>query len=205
MWIGHLSNMRIIAGKFRNRQLQSPKGKGTRPTSGRLREAFFSICQHMIEGSTFLDLFAGTGAMGLEALSRGAEKVVLVERDKAALNMMQRNIQDLDANASAQVLRGDVKKILLQIAERGECYDIIYCDPPYREKSKWKGKEIFLSELVVHLVEEGKLLSENGSLFIEEAVEVDLKSEFQDLICTKKRSYGPAMLWHFQYKDEKRQ
>src|ERR1700751_4032084 len=100
--------MRIIAGTFRSRTLQAPEGLATRPSSDRLRETLFNVLAPRIEGAAFLDLYAGSGAVGLEALSRGAARVVFVERAPAALAVLRGNMESLGVRSAARVHAGSV-------------------------------------------------------------------------------------------------
>ena len=119
--------MRLTGGTFKNRALKSPKGEATRPTSEKLRQAVFNILQNRIEGSSFLDLFAGSGAMGLEALSRGAAKATFVENHPEALKALYANIAILELKEVSQVISHNAHKILPKLGS----FDIIYVDPPY--------------------------------------------------------------------------
>ena len=121
--------MRIVAGRYGGRRLQAPPGRATRPTSDRVREAVFSILGPL-DGARVLDLYAGSGALGLEALSRGAAEVVFVERDARALAVLRANLDAL--GAEADVRRADALAALRDARERGETYDLVLCDPPYR-------------------------------------------------------------------------
>jgi 16S rRNA (guanine966-N2)-methyltransferase len=123
--------MRIIAGKFRGRRLLAPRGQAIRPTGERAREALFDILEHgnpPVRGARFLDLFCGTGAVGLEACSRGAAEVVLVEHDRGALQVAEANVARLGAPASVRLLGRDAS--LLGPAPHP--FDLIFLDPPYR-------------------------------------------------------------------------
>lgn len=123
--------MRVIAGTYRGRRLRAPRGRATRPTSDRVREAVFSIIGPL-EGAAVLDLFAGTGALGIEALSRGAQSVVFVEREPAALRALRANLRSLGVDADrAQVRAVDALAALGSAAARGEAYDLVLIDPPY--------------------------------------------------------------------------
>jgi 16S rRNA (guanine966-N2)-methyltransferase len=124
--------MRVIAGRFGGRRLQAPRGRATRPTSDRVREALFSMLGEL-EGAVVLDLFAGTGALAIEALSRGATKAVLVERDQRALAALRANLTELGLGAEeAEVRRGEAVAALRNAREREETYDLLFVDPPYR-------------------------------------------------------------------------
>lgn len=123
--------MRIIAGTARGRKLSSPPGERTRPLLDRVREALFSILGARIEGARVLDLYAGTGSIGLEALSRGAVSCVFVERDRDALECLRENVSALGFLERSRIVRGRVEEQLLRPPE--ECYDAIFFDPPYAE------------------------------------------------------------------------
>lgn len=121
----------MIAGSLGGRRLKAPPGRGTRPTSERVREALFSMLG-TVEGAGVLDLFAGTGALGIEALSRGAGRAVFVERDAAAVRVLRENLTALSLPAErAQVRRGDALAALRAARERQETYDLVFIDPPY--------------------------------------------------------------------------
>ena len=117
--------MRVVAGEFKGRRLHAPRGARTRPTADRVREALFSMLGD-VSGARVLDLFAGSGALGIEALSRGAKSAVFVERDQQALAALRRNLEAVGADAD--VRRQDVVRFLA----RGEGkFDLVFCDPPY--------------------------------------------------------------------------
>ena len=118
-------SLRIVAGAWGGRRLETPKGEGTRPTADRVREAVFSMLGD-VSGARVLDLYAGSGALGIEALSRGAESAVFVERDRAALTALQRNLEA--TGARGEVRRQDVARFL---ARPEGTFDLVFCDPPY--------------------------------------------------------------------------
>jgi 16S rRNA (guanine966-N2)-methyltransferase len=124
--------MRVVAGRLGGRRLTAPPGEGTRPTSDRVREALFSALGPL-DGERVLDLYAGSGALAIEALSRGAARAVLVERDARAIAAIRRNLDDLSVPPEeAVVRRRDVVKALRDAREAGESYDLVFIDPPYR-------------------------------------------------------------------------
>ena len=157
--------MRIIAGQFKNHSLITPKGSTTRPTSSQLRETLFNICQNRIEDSVFLDLFAGSGAVGLEALSRGAKHSTFVENDPQAFKCIKENIEKLKVKEQAKLLPGDVFVNLKKLIKNGEKFSIIFADPPY---NAYSGKVSFGLQTLLTL-DQGDLLDEGGVLFIEDA------------------------------------
>jgi 16S rRNA (guanine966-N2)-methyltransferase len=124
--------VRVIAGRFGGRRLAAPPGAATRPTSDRVREALFSILGPL-DGDDVLDLYAGSGALGIEALSRGAARVVFVERDARAAALVRRNLEALGIGPDeARVVRADALAALRDARERGATYSLVLCDPPYR-------------------------------------------------------------------------
>lgn len=123
--------MRVIAGRYKGRRLKSPPGRDVRPTPDRLKESLFNILHHRLPNSRFLDLCAGTGSAGIEALSRGAGFVLFVERSSATIAVLRENLRRLDIDTGYQVRCQDALAALEELAERGEPFDIIFFDPPY--------------------------------------------------------------------------
>jgi 16S rRNA (guanine966-N2)-methyltransferase len=133
--------VRVIAGRWGGRRLQAPKGRTiTRPTSDRVKEAIFAMLG-MVEGEEVLDLFAGTGALGIEALSRGAKRAVFVERDRSALAVLRANLEALGLEESeAEVRRGEALSALRSARKYAETYDLVLIDPPYRRAGDLGGE-----------------------------------------------------------------
>jgi len=129
--------MRIIAGRYRSRSLEAPAGVATRPTSDRLRETLFNVLAPRMEGARFLDLYAGSGAVGLEALSRGAAQVTFVERAPAALSVLRANIEKLGLTEGFRIQAGSVKGFLHKPG--AEQFDLIFLDPPYDADEEYAG------------------------------------------------------------------
>ena len=123
--------MRIIAGRYRSRPLTAPKGMTTRPTLDQTREALFNILQGRVEGAVFLDLFAGTGAVALEAVSRGAARAVLCDQSRAACACIRENIRRLDCAESARLLEMPAERAIPLLQRENAQFDLIYLDPPY--------------------------------------------------------------------------
>lgn len=127
--------MRVIAGTYGGRTLKAPPGDATRPTSDRVREALFSILATKTHDARVLDLFAGSGALGLEALSRGADSVTFVDDGSPAIRAIEANLQALSADAT--VRRGDALKFLAAASDGGAQYDLVFLDPPYRHAERF--------------------------------------------------------------------
>jgi 16S rRNA (guanine966-N2)-methyltransferase len=126
-------SLRVIAGTHKRRALKTPAGLGTRPTAGRVREALFSILGNL-EGLCVLDLYAGSGALGIEALSRGASFAVFVESDRAALACIRENLAELGLESRALVLSNRVERLpVARLIEGGGTVDLVFCDPPWAD------------------------------------------------------------------------
>ena len=123
--------MRIVGGEGRGRALRAAAGEGTRPTADRVRQSLFDRLGQRCDGLSVLDLYAGTGALALEALSRGALRATLVEQAKPALQAIEENIAALGWAPRCRVVRGDVEQVLGAMASRNESYDLVFSDPPY--------------------------------------------------------------------------
>jgi 16S rRNA (guanine(966)-N(2))-methyltransferase RsmD len=125
--------MRVIAGEFRSRRLQSMPGDEVRPTSDRLRETLFNILGALVEGAVFVDAYAGTGAVGIEALSRGARQAVFIEKNRKAANLIQTNLAALGIENRARVIVGPAPLYL-----GGLSADIVFLDPPYPKEHEYR-------------------------------------------------------------------
>ena len=172
--------MRIVAGSRKGHGIEAPKGVVTRPTGDRVREALFSILGP-VEDARVLDLFAGSGALGLEALSRGAASCVFVERDHQAANVIQSNLEKLRLTGAVVVAR-DVAAALREERDRGRRYDLVLADPPYDD---WAGVEATMTKLLPSVLAEDALVVVETS----ERVQPELPL---DLVTT--RRYGSARI-----------
>lgn len=123
--------MHIVAGSLKGQRLVLPRGHRTRPTADQVRIALMDTLMPRLPGARFLDLFAGAGGVGLEALSRGAARAVFVEQDAAAVTALQRNVASLRVRYATRVLRSDAGRALNRLAEDGERFELVFLDPPY--------------------------------------------------------------------------
>lgn len=153
------------------------------------------MVQQSIEGARFLDLFAGSGGMGFEALSRGACDVVFVDSSREAILSIERNLTSLEVNAGGRIVKGDVFNVLQKMEKLGERYDIVYADPPYASQENGKDS---LGEQVLRAVDEKKILKEGGHLFIEEGKHVSLEDvPLKTLKFIKRKLFGDSILFQF--------
>ncbi len=183
---------RIIAGKLKGMNLLAPRGTTSRPTSDRAKEALFSIIGDDIESMRVLDVFAGSGQIALEALSRGAKHATLIERDRDAMAAIEKNIEKTRLSDQTTVLSGDYRRSLSFLQRRGEQFDLIYLDPP------WKLVEVF-KKTIVDVIP--NLLAKDGLLVIESERNKPVL-EWPDASLTRLRScqYGISVLSFYQCK-----
>ena len=155
--------MRIIAGEMRGRTLYAPAGMDTRPTQDKVRESIFNILRFDVPDARVLDLFAGSGALALEAVSRGAQSAVAVDFSRAAIECIRRNVQAARAEDRVRILPMDYRRAIDQLASRGERFDLVFLDPPYRM--------VNTGEMAAQLYEKG-LLDPECLVVIEHARDV---------------------------------
>lgn len=165
--------MRVIAGTYRSRRLQTLKGLALRPTSDRLRETLFNILGEGVQGAVFIDLFAGSGAVGIEALSRGAQQAIFIERHASGVALLRRNLEALKIppggnyawregksfGGNAEVLSLDALDALETLTDRGVRADLIFADPPYADTRAY--------DTVLEWVGTSKLLQPNGRMIVD--------------------------------------
>jgi 16S rRNA (guanine966-N2)-methyltransferase len=188
--------MRIIAGTFRSRQLKSLKGMALRPTSDKLRETLFNVLGELVADSRFVDLFAGTGAVGIEALSRGAREATFVEKYPPAVALIKKNLEALDIGNGARVLPLDALKALQRLAEESAAasarINILFLDPPYAEKLQYAN--------VLSFLDEADLLAENAVVIAEHQRSLDLPETFGKLGRVRVLRQGDAALSFFRFR-----
>lgn len=173
--------MRVIAGEYKGRKLQPPADNSVRPTTDKVKEALFSILTEKIWGSRVLDLFSGTGNLGIEALSRGASECIFADNSRDSLRLIKNNIAHCKAEG-ARVIPGDFKKVLMNLEGQ---FDIILLDPPYDQG---------FMEPCFELIEQQGLLAEGGYIVAEHRREEVLPDEFFGFQKVKERKYGVIML-----------
>ena len=128
----------MIAGQFRSRVLAAPRGRDTRPTSDRLRETLFNVLAPRVAGAIFLDLYAGSGAVGIEALSRGAAEAIFVENAEAALRAIRANLASLGIRGGYSLEARSTAAALKRLAASGRAVDVVFLDPPYAEAAEYE-------------------------------------------------------------------
>lgn len=182
--------MRIIGGTARSRQIQAPAGQDTRPTLDRVRENVFNILQNRVRGARTLDLFAGSGAMSLEAVSRGAAHAVMVDKDRAAIAVEKANVATLRFEASTRILPMDWKQAVAMLQREGERFDLVFLDPPYAMRD--------MTEVMASLV---PLLAPDAVILLEHEAQV-MPSTADGYLITDHRKYGYVGVSFFQRMQE---
>ena len=174
--------MRVITGKARGVQLKTPEGMLTRPTADRVKEALFSIINFDLPGASVLDLFAGSGQLGIEALSRGANRAVFIDAREDACKIIRENIRRTKFENQARVIRSDYLEYLRRCKEK---FDIILLDPPYAE--------VFL-ENALKSITEIDILQSGGIIIAERPIEKELLLDFEGFTRSKDYKYGKTLL-----------
>ncbi len=180
--------MRVVAGKLRGKRLFTPADEEIRPTSDRTREAIFDLLGPTRRGRQVLDLFSGTGALGIEALSRGFERALFAERDRRALSLLQKNLEHCRLTAQSLVEPVDVLRFLQKPHPWG-AFDLALLDPPYRQG---------LVERTLTALASGSWLSEIGVVVCEGERELTLEERYGPLVQIKHRVYGSASVHLFE-------
>ncbi|MEW6182769.1 MAG: 16S rRNA (guanine(966)-N(2))-methyltransferase RsmD [Bacillota bacterium] len=185
--------MRVIGGLAKRRTLKTPPGKSIRPTAERVKEALFNILAAKIPDAVFLDLFAGTGGIGIEALSRGAARAVFVDRSSRALNLIRENLRRTGFSEQAMVIPHDAMTALSLLHRRGESFDLIYVDPPYD-----KGYELKTLPSIAHK----GLLNRGGLVVAETDHRGKLPVEIGNLKLFRSERYGDTVLSFYRVEEK---
>lgn len=175
--------MRIIAGKFRGRRLVSFKADHIRPTTDRVKESVFNKLQAEWDGASVLDLYAGTGNIGLEAISRGASSVVAVELSAKSIDIIRRNIEELKVGREHRVVKDDVLKFIAKYA--GPAFDIIMCDPPFTES---------LAHATLEHLAKSVAVGSTTTVVVEASSHERVDEKYENLVCWDRRDYGDKLI-----------
>ncbi len=182
--------MRVITGEFRGRKLESPDTNDIRPTSDKVKEACFNILMNDIYGSVCCDLFAGTGSLGIEALSRGAERCYFGDNSREAVRLIKTNVAKCGAEERAVIINGDYKKVLKRIPEK---VDIFFLDPPYRSG---------VYERCLDAIAALDLLGEDGIIIAEHETKIKLPETYGGYQLIRDRKYGKTSLAIYRASEE---
>lgn len=170
--------MRVISGLYKGRVIDGFDIEGTRPTQDRVKESIFSTIQNYIDESVTLDLFSGSGNLGIEALSNGSKECYFVDNNKKAINVINNNIKKLDVK-NAKVINDDYKNALNYFKNNGITFDLIFLDPPYKFE--------YIDEIIKFIID-NNLINKNGLIICE--FEFDINKEYKELELYKEKKYG---------------
>jgi len=184
--------MRIIAGLYKGLALQSFPGKSIRPTPSKVREAVFDILAFKVLESDFLDLFAGTGAIGIEALSRGAKKVTFVEINRHATDLIKSNLIKINQNDFSNIINNNYMHSLKMLNFQQKKFDIIFLDPPYYKN---------IAQKTLYEIERNYILKRDSIIVAQHQINEDVQGSFKKLSCLKEKRYGKSKITLFNYKE----
>ncbi|MDY0408084.1 16S rRNA (guanine(966)-N(2))-methyltransferase RsmD [Virgibacillus soli] len=173
--------MRVIAGNFKGRQLKAVSGNATRPTTDKVKESIFQMLGPFFDGGYCLDLFAGSGGLGIEALSRGMERTIFIDKQLKAIQTIKENLHTLSIQNQAEVYRNDAYRAINVLSKRNICFQLILLDPPY-------GKLDY--EKMIHHILNKNLLAPDGLLYCEHDIHEQLPELEPKLVKIKQDHYG---------------
>lgn len=179
--MGRLKIMRIISGDKKGLPLKAVPGKDTRPTTDKVKESIFNMIGPYFEGGKGLDLFAGSGGLGIEALSRGFNEMIFVDRDMKAIQTVKENLRSAGLGEQAEVYRNEADRALKAIVKRDLSFDGIFLDPPYKKQK--------LESMLLFIAEQG-LLAKSGFIMCEHGSDVRLPEQIGPFSCARNETYG---------------
>jgi 16S rRNA (guanine966-N2)-methyltransferase len=182
--------MRVVSGNFKGRQLKAVPGVTTRPTTDKVKEAIFNMVGPYFEGGSALDLFAGSGGLGIEALSRGIEQCIFVDREPKAIQTIHKNLEICQTAEQSEVYRNDADRALKAIIKRGLEFHLIFLDPPYKQQKL---------KTLINTISENGLLHKNGFIVTEHGSDVILPEEVGQFIRLKHETYGMSSITIFGF------
>jgi 16S rRNA (guanine(966)-N(2))-methyltransferase RsmD len=180
--------LRVISGTLKGRKLASFRGRHIRPTADRVREAIFNILNLPWETREVIDLFAGTGGLGIEALSRGTPRVVFVEQHPRALAVLEKNLKTLEVSGSCEILRTSVEEGIRTLGRKRRTFDVAFLDPPYGSG---------LADSALHLLSRGAIMREGGVIVAEHHVREPISGIYGMLVLSDRRRYGETAISFF--------
>ncbi|MCG7407550.1 16S rRNA (guanine(966)-N(2))-methyltransferase RsmD [Paenibacillus sp. ACRRX] len=181
--------MRVISGTAKGRQLKAVPGKGTRPTTDKVKEAMFSMIGPYFDGGLVLDLFAGTGGLGIEALSRGMDKAIFIDMDPKAIEVIRHNVQAAGVGIRSEIYRNDARRALKALAKRGTTFDLVFMDPPYRLTDA----DTLLTDMM-----ESDLIANHATIVMEHDTGHEYPEQIGLFVIWKKANYGETTLTMYQ-------
>lgn len=188
--------LRVISGKARGLKLDSPKNQDVRPTTDRVKESLFNIINPYIRESNILDLFAGTGSLGIECLSRGAKNCVFVDKSKDSINIIKSNVKKARVENESTILNIDFKDAVKRLSSQNQKFDVIFMDPPYYEN-------MFIECLKI--IDELNLLYEDGIIIVEHDTKDLFDESIGNLVKSRDKKYGNTTLTFYKLEAQNEQ
>ncbi|MBZ5748728.1 MULTISPECIES: 16S rRNA (guanine(966)-N(2))-methyltransferase RsmD [Metabacillus] len=182
--------MRVVSGNYKGRSLKAVPGVSTRPTTDKVKEAIFNMVGPYFEGGVALDLFAGSGGLGIEALSRGIERCIFVDRESKAIQTIHKNLEVCHAIEASEVYRNDAERALKAIIKRELQFQLIFLDPPYKQQKL---------KTLINEISENRLLRKDGFIVTEHGSDIQLPEEIDQLIQLKHETYGMSSITIYRY------
>jgi 16S rRNA (guanine(966)-N(2))-methyltransferase RsmD len=187
--------MRVITGLAKGQRLKAPKGLKTRPTTDRVKESLFNILADIPQRAKVLDLFAGSGGLGIEALSRGAEYAVFVDKSSASCQVIKDNLQSTGLQEKAAILRNDVLEVLEQLKRQGHIFTLIFCDPPYMTG---------LAEATLQRVNKLKVVTYGAIFVAEHSRREEMANHIGGFTLVRREQYGDTVMSFYSYQEEEK-
>ncbi|RSK26918.1 16S rRNA (guanine(966)-N(2))-methyltransferase RsmD [Bacillus sp. HMF5848] len=182
--------MRVVAGQYKGRALRAVPGRTTRPTTDKVKESIFNMVGPFFNHGHGLDLFAGSGSLGIEALSRGFEKVIFVDQDMKAIQTIKENVHALSLNDQVEIYRNDARRALKAITKRDIKFDGVFLDPPYKMN---------VLSMLIETIDKHELLNNNGFILAEHGDETVLPEKIGELSVWKQELYGGTKITIYKY------
>lgn len=186
-----VKELRVVSGNYKGRQLKAVPGMTTRPTTDKVKEAIFNMVGPYFDGGIALDLFAGSGGLGIEALSRGIERCIFVDREAKAIQTIHKNIEACHAVEAAEVYRNDAERALKAIIKRELQFHLIFLDPPYKQQKL---------KALITLISENDLLQQGGFIVTEHGSDIQLPEEIDQYNQLKYETYGMSSITIYGFK-----
>lgn len=184
--------LRVISGKARGLKLNTPKSEDVRPTTDRVKESLFNIINPYIMDGDILDLFAGTGSLGIECLSRGANKCVFVDLNRSSIDIVKSNIKKARVEENSEVMNVDFKSAIERVKNNSYKFDIIFMDPPYY-------KDMFQDAL--ERIDKANILKEDGIIVVEHDTKQEFPENVGNLVKNRNKKYGNTTLTFYSMED----
>nr|WP_114297472.1 16S rRNA (guanine(966)-N(2))-methyltransferase RsmD [Anaerobacterium chartisolvens] len=182
--------LRVISGTAKGHKLKAPRGVSTRPTSDRVKESLFNIISHSIYASEVLDLFAGTGNLGIEALSRGADSAVFIDRSQECFSIINENLRHTKLEDKASVMVGDVFACLKRLSSQGRKFDIVFLDPPYNKN---------LIEETLTFIVQNDIIRDNSIIIAERDIDDIIPQSIEAIKLAREERYGDTVLSFYRH------